>query len=112
EAEARALDLARVNLASFADRVRLDYHWHDVARGVAGSYDLILSNPPFHQSRAAEPALGQAFIAAAARALRPGGKLLLVANTHLPYEAVLREQFSAVQTLKVAQGFKVLEAIR
>ncbi len=112
EAEARALELAQVNLAPFAERVKLGFHWHDVARGVTGRYDLILSNPPFHQSRAAEPALGQAFIAAAANALRPGGRLLLVANTHLPYEAVLREHFSALQTLKVAQGFKVLEAIR
>jgi 16S rRNA (guanine1207-N2)-methyltransferase len=112
EAEARALELARVNLNAYADRVPLGFHWHDVAGGVAGRFDLILSNPPFHQSRAAEPALGQAFIATAANALRPGGKLLLVANTHLPYEAVLRERFAAVQTLRVAQGFKVLEAIR
>lgn len=112
EAEARALDLARVNLNAFAERAHLGFHWHDVANGVAGRFDLVLSNPPFHQSRAAEPALGQAFIAAAANALRPGGKLLLVANTHLPYEAVLREHFAAVQAIKVAQGFKVLEAIR
>lgn len=112
EAEARALDLARVNLSPFEDRVQLGFHWHDVAGGVAGRFDLIISNPPFHQCRAAEPALGQAFIAAAANALRSGGKLLLVANTHLPYESVLREHFAAVQVLKVAQGFKVLEAIR
>lgn len=112
EAEARALELARVNLSPFADHAQLGFHWHDVAGGLAGRFDLILSNPPFHQSRAAEPALGQAFIAAAADALRPGGKLLLVANTHLPYEAVLRERFASVQTLKVAQGFKVLESIR
>ena len=112
EAEAAALELARHNLAPFASRVRLGFHWHDVRAGLPGRYDLILSNPPFHQGRAAEPALGQAFIAAAAEALRPGGRLLLVANAHLPYEAALRARFSELRLRRAEAGFKVYEAQR
>lgn len=112
EAEARALALARENLAAHAPRVAIALHWRDVREGLPSGYDLIVSNPPFHQGRAAEPSLGQAFIAAAADALRPGGRLLLVANAHLPYEAALRARFAQVRVLRAERGFKVFEAMR
>lgn len=113
EAQARALELARANLAPFADRAQLGYHWHDVAAGLPRSYDVIVSNPPFHaQGRADRPDLGRAFIAAAAQALDPGGRLWLVANRHLPYEAALDANFGQVRTVAQQAGFKVVEAIR
>lgn len=112
EAEARALPLARENLAAHAARVELGFHWHDVGAGVPGRYDVIVSNPPFHVDRADRPQLGQAFIRAASQALHPGGRLLLVANRHLPYEAVLRAGFAHARVLREAAGFKVIEALR
>lgn len=110
EAQARALALARVNLADA--RVPVGYYWHDVTTGLPLRYDFIVSNPPFHQGRADEPALGVGFIAAAAAALRPGGRLWLVANRHLPYEAALATGFSRVRTVREHEGFKVIEAIK
>ncbi len=110
EAEARALDLCRANLADA--RVPVGYHWHDVTAGLPKAYDFVVSNPPFHQGRADEPALGQAFIAAAAAALRPGGRLLLVANRHLPYEVTLARAFGAVRVLLEQDGFKVIIATK
>lgn len=115
EAEARALDLARKNLAAdpgSATSVQLAFHWHDVTRGLPGSYDFIVSNPPFHQGRADQPDLGRAFISAAAAALKPGGRLWLVANRHLPYEAALAQGFTRVSKVKEESGFKVIEAIK
>ncbi len=110
EAEARALALARVNLAGA--RVPVGFHWHDVTTGLPRRYDFIVSNPPFHQRRADEPDLGRAFIAAAAAALRPGGRLWLVANRHLPYEQALAQAFSNVRIARDQGGFKVIEAIK
>lgn len=110
EAEARALALARENLADA--RVPVGLHWHDVTTGLPRRYDVIVSNPPFHQGRADEPALGLAFIAAAAAALDPGGRLWLVANRHLPYEAALSGGFSHVRTVREDAGFKVIEALK
>ena len=52
------------------------------------------------------------FIAVAARAGGPGGRLLLVANRHLPYEATLAQAFSGQRVLAEAGGFKVIEATR
>lgn len=112
EAEARALDLARINLADHAGRVALGFHWHDVATGIGPGYDFIVSNPPFHIDRGDQPGLGRAFIAAAAQALRPGGRLFLVANRHLPYETALGAGFGAVRTVVQSRGFKVIEAVK
>jgi 16S rRNA (guanine1207-N2)-methyltransferase len=111
EAEARALELARLNLAPFAQRATVAFHWHDVTTGLPHPADFIVTNPPFHGlGQADRPDLGRAFIAAAAQALRPGGRLLLVANRHLPYESELATQFGDVRILAQEQGFKVILA--
>jgi 16S rRNA (guanine1207-N2)-methyltransferase len=112
EADARALALARANLSA-ASGIEPGLHWHDVSAGLPrGDYDFIVSNPPFHAGRADRPELGIAFIRAAAAALRPGGRLFLVANRHLPYEATLAQCFARVRTLADEQGFKAIEATR
>lgn len=87
EADARALACARENLAD-QDR-ELGFHWHDVCAGVPGGYDAVVMNPPFHAGQASDVDLGRAFVVAAAGALKRGGRLFMVANRQLPYEAVL-----------------------
>ncbi|MEP6898177.1 MAG: methyltransferase [Rhodanobacter sp.] len=114
EAEARAMEPARINLSRaqrlHAREVDGAVHWHDVTRGLPQRYNAIVSNPPFHQGRADLPELGRAFIVSAADALLPDGRLLIVANRHLPYEATLASRFREVRTLAVQEGFKVIEA--
>jgi 16S rRNA (guanine1207-N2)-methyltransferase len=113
EAEHRALELARVNLASHAGRVALGFHWHDVTSGLHARYDVIVSNPPFHaQGRADRPDIGRRFIAVGGAALKPGGRLWMVANRHLPYEVELEKQFARVRTVAQEAGFKVVEAVK
>ena len=119
EAEQRALEPARINLqralrtaiAQYGrHELALDVRWHDVTVGLPDRYDAIISNPPFHQGRADQPQLGQAFIRTAADALQPDGRLLIVANRHLPYETSLRSRFREVRALAGRDGFKVIEA--
>lgn len=111
EAEGRALALARTNLAAAGDKAR--FHWADVSGGLADKYDFIVTNPPFHTTnRTGRPELGQSFITAAADGLRSGGRLLLVANRHLPYEEVLGARFSQVDVLAERDGFKLVSAIK
>jgi len=111
EADARALALAKTNLQGA--RVPVRTHWHDVARGVDDRFDAIVCNPPFHAlGRGDRPDIGRAFIAAAAAALRPGGRLWLVANRHLPYEHALGEGFAQVATRAQDGGFKIVEATK
>lgn len=113
EAERRALDLARRNLAACESRARIRYCWYDVTAGLADRYDTIVCNPPFHtHARADRPDVGRRFIAAAAQALQPGGRLWLVANRHLPYEATLGTGFERVRIVTQQHGYKIVEAVK
>ena len=116
EADARALALADENLAAMPDkggRIPVHCHWHDVAQGVSERFDAIVCNPPFHAlGRGERPDIGRAFIASAADALKPGGRLWLVANRHLPYEQALGEGFAQMRTVAQQGGFKIVEATK
>jgi 16S rRNA (guanine1207-N2)-methyltransferase len=113
EAERRALDLAEINLRRSGSLATLRYLWHDVTAGLPHSYDVIVSNPPFHtSSRADRPDIGRRFIAVAAESLVAGGRLLMVANRHLAYESILTARFGSVRILAQEHGFKIIEAVR
>jgi 16S rRNA (guanine1207-N2)-methyltransferase len=109
EAEAAALSCAQDNI----DDPRVQFHWQDATEfSIKPPLDGIIMNPPFHTSRAADPALGQAFIAAAARNLGSHGQLWMVANRHLPYEVTLGEHFLEVRELEGTPGCKILHAVK
>lgn len=69
----------------------------DVRRGdgltdlADASVTTIVSNPPFHVGTAKDSTPTLAMIADARRVLVPGGELVLVYNSHLPYLQRLRE---------------------
>jgi 16S rRNA (guanine1207-N2)-methyltransferase len=109
DAEHRAIEAASANVT---DR-RAAFHWLDLASESApASYDAVVCNPPFHTGRAATPALGQQVIEASARALRPDGRLYMVANRGLPYEPLLKARFASFETLADNNKFRVSLAIR
>jgi 16S rRNA (guanine1207-N2)-methyltransferase len=107
EADAAALDCARANITD----PRAHLHWADATlwRPDAPA-DTVITNPPFHTGRSADPDLGRAFIAAAAAMLKPSGALWLVANRHLPYETALAQHFRRVEEAAGDSRFKVLHA--
>ncbi|TPL91121.1 class I SAM-dependent methyltransferase [Mesorhizobium sp. B2-3-12] len=110
EADFDALEAARGNLG---DTVAQGFFWTDLlAEPVERRYDVIAMNPPFHRSRAAEPEIGAGMIRAAAKALKPGGRLFMVANRQLPYEPVLSTAFASHAELARDGMFKVFVARR
>ncbi|WP_297511353.1 class I SAM-dependent methyltransferase [uncultured Caulobacter sp.] len=108
ELDRRALELSKRNIAD----PRAAFVWGDVRQNAGGleGLDFVVSNPPFHEGGGEDKALGQAFIRAAAEALRKGGSLWIVANRHLPYEAILAESFAKVRLVGEGGGYKVFEA--
>ncbi|MES0868978.1 class I SAM-dependent methyltransferase [Pseudovibrio sp. SCP19] len=113
EAEKRALDLAEQNLKGKTGEVATDFIWQDVTKGLTRAYDFIVMNPPFHGGGKQDRAdIGQGFIKAAAKALRPSGHLWMVANRHLPYEATLDKVFASYEIVADQGGYKVIHAVK
>lgn len=111
EADFAAIEAAKANLAALAAPTR--FFWHDLAgEPVTERYDAIVMNPPFHTDRRAEPELGQTMVKKAVVALRPGGRLFLVANRQLPYERMLAGTVSDFKEIAGDRLFKVITARR
>lgn len=111
EADFASLEAAKGNTGNTA--AVPGFFWIDLlAEPVERRYDAIVMNPPFHRSRAAEPEIGAGMIRAAAKALKPGGKLFMVANRQLPYEPVLSAVFASHAELARDGMFKVFVARR
>ena len=108
ESHFHALEAARSTVAPlFADAA---FHWHDViAEPIKKRYDWIITNPPFHDTLGrTDPKLGIMFLLAAYKALKMGGRLLIVANRDLPYEEPLTAIGADVSALASEGGFKIL----
>lgn len=109
EAEADALACAKVNVPD----PRARFHWADATGWRPETLlDAVVMNPPFHTGRTPDPALGAAFIRASRRMLAPDGSLWLVANRHLPYDAVLADCFLEVRDIAGDSRFRVIQAIK
>jgi len=111
EADFEALEVARLNVGNSGVEPR--FFWTDLlTETVERRYDGIVMNPPFHSGRATEPEIGAGMIRAASKALKPGGRLFMVANRQLPYEQVLSAAFASYAEIARDGIFKVFSARR
>lgn len=110
DVDRRAIDCAGRNVVD----ARARFLWGDVREAAmdANGLDFVIMNPPFHDGGAEDRALGLSFIRRTAEILKRGGRCWLVANRHLPYEAVMMPLFASVRAVVQRDGFKVYEAIR
>ena len=79
---------------------------------LSGSFDVVVSNPPIHTGARTDSRLGVRLLESVHEHIRPGGKLILVANVHLPYENWLKTSFKRFEELAANENYKVIEAIR
>lgn len=107
DADKRAVDVCALNAPS------AEPLWVDITRdALPKNLDMIVMNPPFHEGKKTDTGIGKAFISRAAQALRDGGTLWMVANSHLPYEPDLTAHFKTADKLHEGQGFKVYRAVK
>ena len=103
-----ALEAPRSTLASFGTAATVP-----ASKGLsdaAGGYDLVVSNPPFHQghTQTVDPTLRM--IADLPRVMRYVGRLYLVANRFLPYNETLDAAFERVSVVAETGKFRLYRA--
>jgi len=97
----------RRTVASNAVKALVDVQHADVLATRGGPFDLVVTNPPFHDGREEDRRLISRFAKAAAARLKPGGRLLAVCNTHLPYRDALSEHFTDVSVVAEDTRFRI-----
>ncbi len=83
----------------------------DVYSGLPERFDLIVSNPPFHDGMHTNLQAAENLIRGAQAHLRIGGQLRIVANAFLPYPALLDAVFGNHTLLAQTGRFKVYQAV-
>lgn len=78
----------------------------------AGAFDLVTLNPPFHEGHAVTTETAQALLRTAARLLAPGGRLVVVHNSHLRYRPQLERLVDGVEQWARDRRFTVISGIR
>lgn len=82
----------------------------DGLAGIEGMWSGILSNPPFHSGVKTDTSMTERFLQDVKRHLLPGGELRLVANSFLPYEALIKRHIGRVERLREDGRFTVYRA--
>ncbi|MDU8924075.1 16S rRNA (guanine(1207)-N(2))-methyltransferase RsmC [Pasteurellaceae bacterium LIM206] len=102
---AMAIASAKRTLAE--NRLEGDVVASDVFSHIDGKFDLIISNPPFHDGIDTAYHAVQTLIQQAKRHLTAGGELRIVANAFLPYPDLLDCHFGSHQVVAKTNKFKV-----
>lgn len=79
----------------------------DVFSNINDKYHLIVSNPPFHDGKETSYTAVNTLIKEAKKHLKLNGYLCIVANSFLPYQAILDETFKSVEVIAQTTKFRV-----
>lgn len=109
DVSAPAVEASRATLA--ANGLEGDVFASNVFSEVQGRFDMIISNPPFHDGLQTSLEAAQTLIRGAVRHLNSGGELRIVANAFLPYPQVLDETFGFHEVIAQTGRFKVYRTV-
>lgn len=109
---AMALMSARVNYANhFPDEAT--YQWTNCyENGEPNSLDLVLCNPPFHQSNTVGDFIAWQMFTDSLRALKPGGFIRVIGNSHLGYQVKLKKLFGNSKIVATNTKFMIIDAFK
>lgn len=109
DVSAPAVEASRATLA--ANGFEGEAFASNVYSEVKGRFDMIISNPPFHDGLQTSFEAAQTLIRGAVKHLNNGGELRIVANAFLPYPNLLDEMFGNHEVLAQTGRFKVYRAV-
>lgn len=108
DVSAAAIEASRATLA--ANEIEAEVIASNVYSDIQGRFDMIISNPPFHDGLQTSFHAAEMLIRGATGHLHVGGKLRIVANSFLPYPALLDAAFGSHEVLAQNGRFKVYQA--
>ncbi|EAA8707862.1 16S rRNA (guanine(1207)-N(2))-methyltransferase RsmC [Salmonella enterica] len=109
DVSAPAMEASRATLA--ANGLEGEVFASNVFSEVKGRFDMIISNPPFHDGMQTSLDAAQTLIRGAVRHLNSGGELRIVANAFLPYPKILDETFGFHEVIAQTGRFKVYRTV-
>ena len=108
DVSAAAIEASRATLA--ANNIDAQVIASNVYSDIKGRFEMIISNPPFHDGIQTSLTAAELLIRGATAHLHVGGKLRIVANSFLPYPALLDAAFGSHEVLAQNGRFKVYQA--
>lgn len=105
-----ALTAAEMTLRTQQAEATYAVRGSDGLNAISERFDWVITNPPFHSGQRTDYEIARQFIQAVTRRLKPGGQLLMVANSFLGYNELLSERFMQVDELRNNRRFKILYA--
>lgn len=108
DVSAAAVASSRATLA--ANNIEGEVLVSNVYSDITSRFDLIISNPPFHDGLATSLTAAEMLIRGAVKHLPIGGRLRIVANAFLPYPDMLDASFGSHEVLAQNGRFKVYQA--
>lgn len=109
-----AVNSAKQNFGeAFGKTIKAQFKVTDCLQGVDDeSIDLVLNNPPFHQTNVIGDAIAWQMFIDARRVLRKGAELYVVGNRHLGYHTKVKKVFGNCEMITSNQKFVVLKATK
>jgi len=104
-----AVESSKMNLKNG----NVHFHYNDCMDDFQdSSFDLIITNPPFHFGHENNIEVSLRLFNEAYRCIKPNGRLLIVANLHLNYRTQLNLIFKTCTVLSQNEKFVIYECIK
>ena len=104
-----AIESSKLNLEGDNFKFHCD---DDIASFKPNSFDLVVSNPPFHFEYENNIEISLSLFKGVHTILKPGGRFQLVSNIHLNYKIHLDKIFNKVEVLGQNDKYIVLECVK
>lgn len=109
---AMAVKSARANYQNHFSDVGSFIWTNCYENGESDSLDLVLCNPPFHQNNTVGDFIAWQMFTDSLRALRPGGFIRVIGNSHLGYQVKLKKLFGNARIVATNQKFMIIDSVK
>lgn len=106
---ATAITMATHNCAVYP---QISVEPSNMADTITGNFEIILSNPPFHDGKKTITDMGTQWVHALLKKLTPRGEIFLVANSFLPYRKVAHVHDLHLDEIAQRSGFTLYRISR